>query len=105
MPERLIHAVDQWWDSITHALLLTFVSLLFGLGGILRSKEKQSWRIIVGRCLTSAGLGMSAGAVLVFFPTVPLVAQMGVAAALASLGTSALERVIQRSFPRSGDRS
>ena len=65
---------------------------------MLRSKERLTWRIIAGRCLTSAGLGMAAGAVLLIFPGVPLVAQMGVAAALASLGTSAIERIIQRAL-------
>lgn len=98
MPEKIVQVVGGWWDSIAHALLLTFVGLLFGIGQMLRSKERLSWRIVIGRCLTNAGLGMSAGAILLVVPNVPLVAQMGLAAALASLGTSALERVIQRTL-------
>lgn len=39
---------------------------------------------------------MAAGAVLVWVPDVPMLGQIGVAAALASLGTSGLERLFQR---------
>ena len=39
---------------------------------------------------------MAAGAVLVWVPDLPLIGQVGVAAVLASLGTSGLERLFQR---------
>ncbi len=40
--------------------------------------------------------GSVAGLVLVWVPDLPLIGQIGVAAALASLGTSGLERMFQR---------
>lgn len=98
MPNETIRTITEWRDAIEHALLLALVGLLLGIGQMLKSKERLTWRIILGRCLTTAGLGMAAGSVLLVFPGVPLVAQIGVAAALASLGTSALERLIQKAL-------
>jgi hypothetical protein len=39
---------------------------------------------------------MAAGAVLAWFPDLPFVGQVGFAAALASLGSSGIERIIFR---------
>ena len=44
----------------------------------------------------AGALGMAAGTVLAWWPELPWVAQAGLAAALASLGTSGLERVFAR---------
>lgn len=98
MPEKIITVATEWRDAIAQAFLFGLIGVLTGLGQLLTSKERLTWRIVIGRCLSSAGLGMAAGAVLLIFPGVPLVAQMGVAAALASLGTSAIERIIQRAL-------
>jgi disulfide bond formation protein DsbB len=75
--------------------LLT-VGALVGLGQILASKEILTKRIVIGRMLSSAGLGASAATVLAFMPQLPIIAQFGLAAALASLGTSGLERLFQK---------
>ena len=53
-------------------------------------------RIIVGRALSTGGLGTVAGVVVVWIPELSFAGQIGVAAGIASLGTSALERVFQR---------
>lgn len=75
---------------------LAAVGALVGIGQLLASKEPLTLRIVLGRALSSAGLGAASAAVLVFLPDLPLVAQFGLAATLASLGTSALERLFQR---------
>lgn len=72
------------------------VGLIIGVGQLLASREKLTMRIIVGRALSSAGLGAISPAVLVFMPNLPLVAQFGIAALFASLGTSFIEKSFQK---------
>lgn len=75
---------------------VALVGLFTGIGQLLASKEVLNWRIIVGRALSSAGLGMVSGVALAWIPNLPFEAMVGLAAALASLGTSGLERLLQR---------
>ncbi len=96
MPEKLIQATTEWRDAITQSLLFCLIGVLTGLGQLMASKEPLTRRIIVGRCLSTAGIATAAGVILLAFPTVPPLGQIGVAAALASLGTSGLERLVQR---------
>lgn len=92
MPEKVIGYLEQ----IGNALLFSLVGISIGLGQLLASGEVLTARIIVGRALSTGGIAMAAGAVLVWVPDVPMLGQIGVAAALASLGTSGLERLFQR---------
>lgn len=96
MPEKLIQATTEWREAIAQALLFGLIGVVTGLGQLMASKEELTWRIIGGRCLSTAGIATAAGVVLLAFPGVPPIAQIGAAAALASLGTSGLERLIQR---------
>lgn len=99
MPEK---NPDTWMaasELATHlaqAALFAAVGVAIGLGQLLASREVLTVRIIIGRALSTGGLAMAAGIALVWLPDLPLVAQIGVAAALASLGTSGLERLFQR---------
>lgn len=86
----------EWQAAIGQASGFGLLGILVGLGQLLASKEQLTWRIVGGRCLSTMGLSMAAGVVLLAFPAVPPLAQIGVAAALASLGTSGLERLVQR---------
>lgn len=92
MPERLI----GFWDEIGNAILFGIVGVSIGIGQLLASGEVLTWRIIVGRALSTGGIAMAAGTVLVWVPDLPLIGQIGIAAGLASLGTSGLERMFQR---------
>ena len=92
MPEKVIGYLEQ----IGNALLFSLVGISIGLGQLLASGEVLTARIIVGRALSTGGIAMAAAAVLVWVPDVPMLGQIGVAAALASLGTSGLERLFQR---------
>lgn len=96
MPEKIAQAATEWRDAIAQAFLFGMIGVLTGLGQLMASKEELTWRIIAGRCLSTAGIATAAGVILLAFPGVPPIAQIGVAAALASLGTSGLERLIQR---------
>lgn len=84
--------MDEWTDSLWFA----FVGLCIALSKLLDSKEKITPRIAIGRALSTSGIAMAAGLILIWFPNVPWVAQLGAAAALASLGTSGLERLFQK---------
>ncbi len=98
MPEKIVQAATEWHEAIAQAILFGTIGVLTGLGQLMASKEELTWRIVVGRCLSTAGIATAAGVVLLAFPSVPPIAQIGVAAALASLGTSGLERLIQRAL-------
>ena len=76
------------------AMFLT--GAIIGLGQLLGSDQKLTWRIVLGRALSSGGLGLAAGSALAFIPDIPPLALYGLSAAIASLGTSFLERIVQR---------
>lgn len=84
-------------DEATKGVLgLALIGAGIGLGQLLASKETLTKRLVIGRAIISGALGMSAAAILSFLPESSLAAQMGLAALCASLGTSALERIVQR---------
>jgi hypothetical protein len=76
------------WSSVLGALI--------GLGQLLDSAERLSWRVVVGRALVSAGVASTAPALLMWFPQMPRMAEFAFAAMLASLGTSALQSIVKR---------
>jgi hypothetical protein len=90
MPERQI---------LEHPLLwLAGAGLMTGLGNLLASEEKLTWRIVTGRCISSAALGAAAGTALMWVPDIPDVALIGLSCTIASLGTSGLERLLQKAM-------
>ena len=98
MPEKIITTAAEWREAIAQGFLFGVIGILTALGQLLGSKEDLTWRLVIGRCLSTAGIASAAGVVLLVFPAIPPIAQIGVAAALASLGTSGLERLIQRTI-------
>lgn len=92
MPDRFV----AWYEQIAQALLFALVGISIGLGQLLASSEVLTWRIVFGRALSTGGIAMASGAVLVWIPDLPLLGQIGIAAVFASLGTSGLERIFQR---------
>jgi len=74
------------------------IGLMIGLGQLLASEEKLTTRIIIGRAISSAGLSLGAGAALIQIPDIPLLALLGLSALFASLGTSFLERFLNKYF-------
>lgn len=73
-----------------------------GLGQLLTSDQPLSWRWVIGRALASGGLGASAAAVVIVVPGLSFVAQCGLAAALASIGVSGVDRVFSGIFRAKG---
>lgn len=75
---------------------LAGIGAAIGLGQLLLSDEPLTWRRVIGRAVVTGGLALGAAAALLYFPSLPFPALAGAAAAVASLGTSGLERVFQR---------
>lgn len=92
MPERIVGQVAD----LKELSILAMIGMAVGLGQLLASKEQLTARIIIGRCMSTAGIAMAAAAALIWFPDIGIVAKCGLAAGLASLGTSGLERLFQR---------
>lgn len=74
------------------------VGVLTALGQLLASNERLTPRIILGRALSSIGLSVSAGAILLWMGNPHPLALIGLSAGLASLGTSFLEKLVQKKF-------
>lgn len=82
--------------QILQALVLGLVGLTVGVAQVLSTDPPMTRRKAIGKMLISGGIGMAASSILVWLPDIPLAAQMGVAAALASLGLSGIELVLRR---------
>lgn len=76
--------------------VLAAIGAAIGLGKLLASDERISTRLVVGRAVVTGGIAAAAGAVTLLFPDASIVVHYGVAAAMASLGTSGLEAVVNR---------
>ena len=96
MVEKSVEILRYWHEQFASSLLFLLVGISIGFGQLLISNERITMRLLLGRALSTGGLAMAAGVVLVWVPELPLVGQIGVAAGLASLGTSGLERAFQR---------
>ena len=82
--------------SVQTIAWLAGAGLVTGVGNLLASAEKLTFRIVLGRALSSAALGATSAMVLGWLPNIPLEALLGLACGIASLGTSGLERLLQK---------
>lgn len=74
---------------------------VIGLGQLLASKEKITWRKAIGRAVCGAGIGTASAFLLLLIPFSQVLspdqtvyAQLGLGCFLASFGTSGLERLV-----------
>jgi hypothetical protein len=88
----------------THFWGLGAIAVIAGLGQLLASKERLTPRIVVGRILSSFALGAVSILIMPYVPVIPhtdpYMVQLGIASAIASLGTSTIEIIIQRALSR-----
>lgn len=75
---------------------MSMIGIITALGQLLASEERLTCRIIIGRTLSSIGLAISAGTIMLWFTDPHPLALIGMSAGAASLGTSFLERIIQK---------
>ena len=81
--------------AISFAMLLAAVGAVIGIGKLLQSDEPITLRLAVGRAIVTAGLAVSAFALLAFLPNASDMVIAGFAVLLASMGESAIERYIR----------
>lgn len=98
MIEKLAEVGRHWYDQLASSILFALVGIVIGIGQLLGGNERLTFRLFLGRALSTGGLAMAAGVVLVWVPELSMPGQLGVAAGLASLGTSGLERIFQRAI-------
>lgn len=90
--------INEWWVHILQAFGFAWIGIILSIGQHLKNKERWVWPVVIGRAICTGGVAMSSGAVLVWVPTLSMWGQIGVAAALASLGTAGLERLLTKLF-------
>lgn len=83
---------------------LAGIGAAIGLGKLLSSNSPLTARVVAGRALIHGGLGATAGAITLFFPHADPLVMFGVAAGMASVGTSALEIILQTRLPKAEPR-
>lgn len=76
--------------------ILAAIGAAIGLGKLLNSDEKITPRVVFGRALVNAGIGAAAGAASLLFPEASPLVLYGLAAGLASLGTSGVEMLLKK---------
>ena len=82
-------------ESLISHLATWIIGALIGVGQMLSSDEKHSLRKIIGQAIVSGGLGAASGTLLLLIPNAPIMAVLGASAMIASLGTSALEKMLK----------
>lgn len=69
---------------------------IIGLGKLLVSEEKLTFRKAVGHCIVSAGLGGTAALIQIPVPEAPLPVIIAAACGMASLGASTINMILQK---------
>lgn len=83
-------------DTSKSLITAALIGAAIGLGQLASSAQPITWRLALGRAVVSGGLATACGTALIWWPTLHPVALIGLAAALASLGTSGVERLLAR---------
>lgn len=83
-------------SPLSFVAILAGIGALIGLGRLLDSTEKITPRLAIGRALVNAGIGAAAGATTLLFPNADPIVLYGLAAGLASLGTSGVELLLRK---------
>lgn len=96
MPDNIIKIAETWLDIFLQASAFVLIGIMIAIGQMLQSSENITWRLALGRCITTGGLALVAGSSLTLFPDLPFIAQLSIAAGLASLGNSGLEIIVQK---------
>ena len=75
---------------------LVVMGALIGMGKLLASDERLTWRLMLGRTLLGSATCMIAGAGLIQFPDLPPLALYGIGSALGIAGSQGIEAWIKR---------
>lgn len=87
----------------TFMTVLAGIGAAIGIGKLLAAEDPITARLVVGRGLVSAGIGAAAGAIVFLVPDANPILLYGIAAGLASMGTSTLEYIIKKRLGGTGE--
>lgn len=79
----------------THFFLLGGIAAFISFGRSLSLSRMPSIRVTLGRMIVAFGLGGSAAFLGFFMPDAPMYIQMGLASAMATLGTDVITSIVQ----------
>ena len=83
--------------------VLGLAGFIAGLGTLLASNERLTIRIVIGRAIASAALGVTSSVAWLWYPEITLEVKIAIACGIASLGVSGLERLFQKVTRRGSD--
>ncbi|HJU38689.1 MAG TPA: holin [Tahibacter sp.] len=75
-------------------LWLIALGVAIAIGKLLTGSEPLSWRLVAGRSLLGAATTMIAGAAVMQIPDLPLIAILGLGAALGVGGAQVVEKIL-----------
>ena len=82
------------FEQLLQAFVLGLTGMTVGVAKLLQSGDNISRRQLIGDVIISGSLGVAAGGALAFVPVLPLVAQMGLAAAFANIGLVGIKALV-----------
>jgi hypothetical protein len=95
---RSVEIVDALVNASIFFILGTFIATVQIIG----SAERITWKIGIAKALSTGGLATAASAVVLLIPNASFSAQVGVAAGLASLGVTGLEKLFVKILEKRG---
>ncbi len=78
------------------ALTLVIVGGLIGMGKLLVSDEKLTFRLLIGRTILGSATSLIAGLLLLQIPDIQPLVLLGVGSALGILGSSFIEQYLKK---------
>lgn len=99
MPERITKLAEVT-SALVNSVLFFLVGAAIALLQILGSSETTPWRVSIARALATGGLAIAAGSITLLIPAASLEEKMGIAAIIASLGVSGIERLFAKILDR-----
>lgn len=82
-------------NSIEQFVSLVAVGALGYLGKLLIGKKRLDLRNIIGAGLVGGVLGAVSATILLWFPTIPFIAMVGIAAAIATIGHEMFKEIVE----------
>lgn len=76
--------------------ILAGIGAAIGIGKLMAAEDPITPRLVIGRALASAGIGAAAGSIVYLVPSAGPILLYGLAAGLASIGTSTLEYILKK---------
>lgn len=96
----MVDPIKDFFDvnlaQLLQAFLLGLTGMTVGVANLLRSSDPKTLGKTIGYAMAAGGIGMTAGAFLLWFPNMPLVAQLGLAAGLSNLGVEGIKLIVAR---------